>query len=463
MSTDILVVDDEPDIRELIAGVLEDDGHGVRVAATAERAIEEVRSRTPSLVVLDVWLQGSDMDGLSVLKYLKTIDPLLPVIVISGHGNVETAVAAIRRGAYDFIEKPFKADRLLHLVSRAIESSKLKRENEALKSHSFSVSDWIGTSGAAQALRAHIEKVAPTNSRVLVSGEAGVGKELCAKLIHENSRRAGGPFIAVNAANIAPEQMERELFGEEDNAGMPVKIGVFEQAHGGTLLLDEVGDMPLGTQSKILRVLTEQRFQRVGGGSDVSVDVRVMSSSTRDLEEAIAAQGFRKDLYYRLNVVPLSVPSLADRRDDIPALVDYFSARIADSSGLTPRAFSEEAIAVLQSMNWPGNVRQLRNLVERVLILSRDSNSGVVSVDELPLDRGAGESGDAMGVSADFVGLSLRDAREQFERDYLSLQITRFDGNISRTAEFIGMERSALHRKLKALGVNASASRTENR
>ncbi|MEL6860871.1 MAG: sigma-54 dependent transcriptional regulator [Pseudomonadota bacterium] len=460
MSTDILVVDDEPDIRELIAGVLEDDGHGVRVAATAERAIDEVRSRTPSLVVLDVWLQGSDMDGLAVLKYLKTIDPMLPVIVISGHGNVETAVAAIRRGAYDFIEKPFKADRLLHLVSRAIESAQLKRENEKLRTHNFSVSEWIGSSSAAQALRAQIEKVAPTNSRVLVSGEAGVGKELCAKLIHESSRRAGAPFIAVNAANIAPEQMERELFGEEDNSGMPVKIGVFEQAHGGTLLLDEVGDMPLGTQSKILRVLTEQRFQRVGGGSDVSVDVRVMSSSTRDLEQAIAASAFRKDLYYRLNVVPLQVPSLADRRDDIPALVEYFSARIADSSGLTPRAFSQEAIAVLQSMNWPGNVRQLRNLVERVLILSRDSESSVVSVDELPLDRDAG--GDS-GVSADFVGLSLRDAREQFERDYLSLQITRFDGNISRTAEFIGMERSALHRKLKALGVNASASRTENR
>ncbi len=460
MSTDILVVDDEPDIRELIAGVLEDDGHGVRVAATAERAIDEVRSRTPSLVVLDVWLQGSDMDGLAVLKYLKTIDPVLPVIVISGHGNVETAVAAIRRGAYDFIEKPFKADRLLHLVSRAIESAQLKRENEKLRTHNFSVSEWIGSSSAAQALRAQIEKVAPTNSRVLVSGEAGVGKELCAKLIHESSRREGAPFIAVNAANIAPEQMERELFGEEDNSGMPVKIGVFEQAHGGTLLLDEVGDMPLGTQSKILRVLTEQRFQRVGGGSDVSVDVRVMSSSTRDLEQAIAASAFRKDLYYRLNVVPLQVPSLADRRDDIPALVEYFSARIADSSGLTPRAFSQEAIAVLQSMNWPGNVRQLRNLVERVLILSRDSESSVVSVDELPLDRDAG--GDS-GVSADFVGLSLRDAREQFERDYLSLQITRFDGNISRTAEFIGMERSALHRKLKALGVNASASRTENR
>ena len=314
MSTDILVVDDEPDIRELIAGVLEDDGHGVRTAATAESAIDEVRSRTPSLVVLDVWLQGSDMDGLSVLKYLKAIDPMLPVIVISGHGNVETAVAAIRRGAYDFIEKPFKADRLLHLVSRAIESAQLKRENETLRTHNFSVSEWIGDSGAALALRAHIEKVAPTNSRVLVSGEAGVGKELCAKLIHDHSRRAGGPFVAVNAANIAPEQMERELFGEEDSSGMPVKIGVFEQAHGGTLLLDEVGDMPLGTQSKILRVLTEQRFSRVGGGSDVKVDVRVMSSSTRDLEKAIEATAFRKDLYYRLNVVPLSVPSLAERR-----------------------------------------------------------------------------------------------------------------------------------------------------
>ena len=403
------------------------------------------------------------MDGLSVLKYLKAIDPLLPVIVISGHGNVETAVAAIRRGAYDFIEKPFKADRLLHLVSRAIESAKLKRENETLRTHNFSVSEWIGDSGAAQALRAHIEKVAPTNSRVLVSGEAGVGKELCAKLIHDHSRRAGGPFVAVNAANIAPEKMERELFGEEDSSGMPVKIGVFEQAHGGTLLLDEVGDMPLGTQSKILRVLTEQRFQRVGGGSDVKVDVRVMSSSTRDLEKAIEAAAFRKDLYYRLNVVPLSVPSLAERRDDIPDLVEYFSARIADSSGLTPRVFSKEAIAVLQSMNWPGNVRQLRNVVERVLILSRDSSEQTVSVEELPLDRSSDETGDAMGVSADFVGLSLRDAREQFERDYLTLQITRFDGNISRTAEFIGMERSALHRKLKALGVNASASRTDNR
>lgn len=463
MSSDILVVDDEPDIRELIAGVLEDEGYAVRSAATAEAALVEVRNRTPSLVVLDVWLQGSEMDGLSVLKHLKAIDPLLPVIVISGHGNIETAVAAIRRGAYDFLEKPFKADRLLHLVDRAIESVTLKRENQALRTRSLHLANWVGESGAAQSLRQSIEKVAPTNSRVMVTGSAGVGKELCAHLIHQNSNRAAGPFVVVNAANIAPDLMERELFGEEDADGLPVKLGVFEQAHGGTLLLDEVGDMPLGTQSKILRVLTEQRFQRVNGRSDVSVDVRVMSSSTRDLEEAIADGLFRKDLYYRLNVVPLHVPALADRRDDISDLVAYFAARIADSSGLNARAFSPEAIAVLQSMAWPGNVRQLRNLVERVLILSRESAGEAVSVSELPLDRSSDSEGDGANVSADLVGLSLRDAREQFEREYLTLQITRFDGNISRTAEFIGMERSALHRKLKALGVDTSASRPDTR
>ena len=464
MTGDILIVDDEPDIRELIAGVLEDEGYAVRTAATAETALSEVRQRTPSLVVLDVWLQGSDMDGLSVLKYLKTIDPLLPVIVISGHGNIETAVAAIRRGAYDFIEKPFQATRLIHLIGRAIESADLKRENQTLRTKSFAVADWVGVSGAATALRQGVEKVAPTNSRVLVTGESGVGKELCAKLIHEHSRRASGPFVVVNAANIAPDQMERELFGEEDSAGLPSRLGVFEQAHGGTLLLDEVGDMPSGTQSKILRVLTEQRFQRVNGTLDVVVDVRVMSSSTRDLLGEVEAGRFRRDLYYRLNVVPLHVPSLSQRREDIPELVSYFSQRIAESSGLNPRSFSDEALAVLQAMVWPGNVRQLRNLVERVLIMSRgNGGNGPVRVEELPLDRA--QDGDDAGsqVSADLVGLSLRDAREHFEREYLRLQITRFDGNISRTAEFIGMERSALHRKLKALGVRMSENRPETR
>ncbi len=461
MISDVLIVDDEPDIRELIAGVLEDEGYAVRTAQTSAAALEEVRKRAPGLVVLDVWLQGSDMDGLSLLKYLKTIDPLMPVIVISGHGNIETAVAAIRRGAYDFLEKPFKADRLIHLVGLAIEASRLKRENASLKTMSLQVSDWIGISSAASTLRQSIEKVAPTNSRVLITGEAGVGKELCAKLIHEHSLRSGGPFVVVNAANISPDMMESELFGEEDGEGLPTKLGVFEKAHSGTLLLDEIADMPLGTQNKILRVLTEQRFKRVGGASDVTVDVRVMSSSTRNLEQAIEAGRFRTDLFYRLNVVPLDVPGLKDRRDDIPQLVKYFSDRIADSSGLNPREFSEEAIAVLQSMQWPGNVRQLRNLVERVLILSRGTLDSPVQVEELQIDstKGTGRSG--IAVSSELVGLSLRAAREKFEKEYLTLQITRFDGNISRTAEFIGMERSALHRKLKALGVNTSIGRSE--
>lgn len=461
MTNDILIVDDEPDIRDLIAGVLEDEEYAVRSAATAEKALEEVRMRAPGLVILDVWLQGSEMDGLSLLKYLKSIDPLIPVIVISGHGNIETAVAAIRRGAYDFIEKPFKADRLIHLVERALESTALKRENASLKTMVVSSEDWIGTSQAATSLRAAISKVGPTNSRVMITGPAGSGKELAARLIHAHSTRKHGPFVVVNAANISPDRMEQELFGEEDSEGRPRRIGLFEKAHDGTLLLDEVADMPLGTQNKILRVLTEQRFQRVGGKSDVHVDVRVMSASTKDLKEEIDAKRFREDLYYRLSVVPIKVPSLAERRDDIPALVEHFAARIADSSGLNARQFSQEAVAVLQSMEWPGNVRQLKNLVERILILSPSDAKRPVSVDELPQDRMPDGEKRSSAASAELVGLSLRDAREQFEREYLSLQITRFDGNISRTAEFIGMERSALHRKLKALGVNASANRSE--
>ncbi|MGH1420423.1 MAG: sigma-54-dependent transcriptional regulator [Hyphomonas sp.] len=462
MALDILVVDDEPDIRELIAGVLGDEGYSVRTADTAERALEEVRARTPRLVILDVWLQGSGMDGLSVLKYLKSIDPLLPVIVISGHGNIETAVAAIRRGAYDFIEKPFKTDRLLHLMERAIESASLKYENAALKNRAGSDERWVGESQAAITLRSSIEKVAPTNSRVMISGPAGVGKELAARLIHKKSARAEGPFIVVNAASIAPDQMESALFGEEDSDGRTIRVGLFEKAHTGTLLLDEVADMPLGTQNKILRVLTEQNFQRVGGRSDVTVDVRVTSATTKDLQTAIDAGKFREDLYYRLNVVPLRVPSLAERRDDIIELVNHFTDKIADTSGLTPRKFSEEALAVLQSMDWPGNIRQLRNIVERILILSPAESDRPVSVDELPKESSSGPAEAVAAGTADLVGLSLRDAREHFEREYLSLQITRFNGNISRTAEFIGMERSALHRKLKALGVHSGAARQDS-
>ena len=459
MISDILIVDDEADIRELVSGVLEDEGYQTRTAATSEDALVEVRTRAPSLVVLDVWLQGSKMDGLELLQYLKSVDPLLPIILISGHGNIETAIAAIRRGAYDFIEKPFKSGKLIFTIERAIEAATLRRENEKLRSQAGLTQQWIGDSPPAQALRAAIEKVAPTNSRVMIKGRAGVGKELTANLIHSRSSRADGPFLAVNAANLTPEQMEIELFGQEDESGTPIRIGLFEKAHGGSLLLDEVADMPRGTQNKILRVLTEQRFQRAGGRANVIVDVRVMSATTKDIETEIEAGRFREDLYYRLNVVPIEVPSLAQRRADIPDLISYFSQKVADSSGLNPRSFSEEAIAVMQTMEWPGNIRQLRNFVERIMILSPSETALPVSVDELPIDDEGTATEGGLSTSAELVAMSLRDAREQFERHYLSVQIKRFNGNISRTAQFIGMERSALHRKLKALGLQSSESR----
>ncbi|MEM6626335.1 MAG: sigma-54 dependent transcriptional regulator, partial [Pseudomonadota bacterium] len=363
MNSEILVVDDEIDIRELIGGILEDEGYSVRTAGDSESALAAVRTRAPSLVVLDVWLKGSEFDGLEILSMLKTLDPLLPVIVISGHGTVETAVTAIRRGAYDYVEKPFKADKLLLVVQRALENAKLRRENSDLRARAASSGELIGQSTVTQQLRSSIQKVAPANSRVMITGPSGVGKELAARMIHGGSSRAQGPFVVVNAASIAPERMELELFGEEDAEGRPKKIGLFEQAHNGTLLLDEIADMPAGTQSKILRVLVDQRFQRLNGRSDVAVDVRVVSSTARNLPDEIAAGRFREDLFYRLSVVPIEIPSLDRRREDIPELVQHFTGRIADATGLQARTFSSDALAVLQASDWPGNVRQLRNVV----------------------------------------------------------------------------------------------------
>lgn len=458
MSPEILIVDDEPDIRELIGGVLEDEGYTIRTAATAEAALQAIAERKPELVVLDVWLQGSSMDGLEMLRYLNSVDPIMPVIVISGHGSIETAVTAIRRGAYDFLEKPFKSDRLLVIVERALEAASLKRENSALKLHAALGEELLGQSAAAAQLKLSIEKVAPTNSRILISGPSGAGKEHAAKRIHEQSRRASGPFVPVNAASITPDQMEIALFGRESSDGRVQAVGLFEQAHRGTLFLDEIGEMPIGTQNKILRVLTEQRFRRVGGKSDVTVDVRLISSTSMDLRQKIEQGEFRDDLYFRVNVVPLSVPSLAERREDIPDLVRYFARRSQESLGVSARPFSEEALAVLQSAPWPGNVRQLRNVVERVLILSGENKSAPVMAHELNSDQSDLTGEGTPRASLEVIGMTLRDAREQFEKEYLSLQITRFGGNISRTAAFIGMERSALHRKLKALGVDPAAT-----
>ncbi len=460
MTGDVLIVDDEPDIRELVAGILADEGYSVRTAGDSNEAVAAVRARRPSLLILDIWMQGAGMDGLELLDLVKGIDPDLPVVMISGHGNIETAVSAIKRGAYDFLEKPFKSDRLLLVVERALEATSLRRENRRLRTLSATPDGFPGASTAAQHLRQTIAKVATANSRVLITGPAGAGKETSARLIHSASTRAKGEFVPVSAAGMTPERMDLELFGEEGEGGRTRKIGVFERAHNGTLYLDEVADMPRESQGRILRVLVEQRFRRVGGDTDVQVDVRVISSSSRDLREEINAGRFREDLFHRLNVVPLRVPGLEERRDDIPDLIRDCVQRIGAAQNLPRRIFGEDAIATLQVQSWPGNVRQLRNVIERILILAPGDTSQLISADMLPPDAmGQAPTG---GLGAErIIALPLREARELFEREYLEAQIMRFGGNISRTAAFIGMERSALHRKLKSLGFGGARALEE--
>ena len=457
IASEILVVDDEEDIRDLISGILRDEGYETRLAGDSDAALAAARARRPQLIILDIWLQGSRLDGIQVLDALKREQPDVPVVMISGHGTIETAVASIKKGAYDFIEKPFKADRLLHVVERALEAARLKREVQELKLKAGDDSELIGQSSVVAQLRALIEKIAPTNSRVLISGPAGSGKEVAARLIHARSRRAANAFVAINCATMAPDRIEAELFGVEQPEG-PHKTGLFELAHNGTLYLDEVADMPLETQGKILRVLIDQTFTRVGGTNRVQVDARVICSTTRDLRAETEAGRFREDLYHRLNVVPVRVPSLAERRDDIPALISHFMKRLSAAGGLPVRNIGDDTMAVLQAHGWPGNVRQLRNIVERLLILASDDLTEAVSADLLPTDLGSGNGWGASKGGDLVISLPLREAREIFERDYLVAQINRFGGNISRTAAFIGMERSALHRKLKSLGVGSAQS-----
>lgn len=451
MALEILIVDDERDIRELVAGVLSDEGYECRTAAGSEDALAAIDARRPSLVLLDVWLHGSPMDGLEVLDAIKAREPELPVIIFSGHGNIDTAVAAISRGAVDFIEKPFEAEKLLHLVGRATETERLRRENAQLK-QDFSIGEeFTGSSGSINHVRATLKRVANTGSRLLISGPAGSGKEVAARLLHAWSPRAGNAFVSVNSARITPERFEQELFGEEVDGAL-VRPGLLEMADSGTLYFDEVSDMPLSTQARILRVLTDQAFVRVGGTRQIRVDVRVVSSTSRDLEKEIAERRFREDLFYRLNVVPISIPALRERRDDIPALVDHFFARYANEQGVLPPQVSGEAMTALQAYEWPGNVRQLRNVVERTVIMAPRDKLEIIEADMLPPEilnnRPHGDAGASVMMSA-----PLREARESFEREYLRVQIRRFSGNISKTASFIGMERSALHRKLKLLGM----------
>ncbi|HTR18047.1 MAG TPA: sigma-54 dependent transcriptional regulator [Acetobacteraceae bacterium] len=459
MAHEILIVDDEPDIRLLIDGILRDEGYETRQAADSDTAIAAFRSRRPSLVILDVWLQGSRLDGLGILQALQREEPRVPAVMISGHGTIETAVAAIQHGAYDFIEKPFKSDRLLLVMRRALEAARLAAENAELRLRAGSESELTGESHAISQVRSQIDRVAPTGSRVLLSGAAGTGKEVAARMIHARSRRSEGPFVVLNCATLNPARFEEELFGIEagnDPAQAPRRAGVLERAHGGTLLLDEVSDMPLETQGKIVRALQDQTFERIGGSARVKVDVRVLATSNRDLQAEIAAGRFREDLYYRLAVVPLRIPALKERRDDIPALARSFLARSAESSGIAGRELSADALTALQSYDWPGNVRQLRNLMDWLLIMAPGGPNEPIRAEMLPPEIGQGAPALLnFDPTADIMALPLREARDLFETQYLQAQLLRFGGNISRTAGFVGMERSALHRKLKQLGVNS--------
>ena len=449
--SDILIVDDERDIRELISEILIDEGYTTRLAGTSEDAMREVTSQPPGLMILDIWLKDSDMDGIDILKKVKSDYPEVPVVIISGHGNIEIAVAAIKQGAYDFIEKPFNIDQLLVVIRRAMETSRLRRENITLRQKDNPVSDLIGSSTGFRELVSQLDKVAKSNSRIMLRGGSGVGKETAARYIHAQSDRAAGPFVVVGCATIEPDRMEEVLFGRESGDQNGAQ-GLLEQAHGGVIYFDEVADMPLVTQSKILRVLVDQKFQRVGGNDQIKVDLRVLSSTSCDLEVEIAERRFREELFHRLNVVPVEVPTLEERREDIPKLVEHFVEHFNQTQGLNIRKLSDDAAALLQTLPWPGNVRQLKNVIERILILS--DGTGPISADEIPTDtqKSAGAN-DGGGMSANWATLPLREAREAFEREYLITQINRFGGNISKTANFVGMERSALHRKLKSLGV----------
>ena len=449
--SDILIVDDERDIRELISEILIDEGYTTRLAGTSEDAMREITSQPPGLLILDIWLKDSDMDGIDILKKVKSDYPEVPVVIISGHGNIEIAVAAIKQGAYDFIEKPFNIDQLLVVIRRAMETSRLRRENITLRQKDAPVSDLIGSSAGFRALLSQLDKVAKSNSRIMLRGGLGVGKETAARYIHAHSDRAAGPFVVVGCATIEPDRMEEVLFGRESGDQNGAQ-GLLEQAHGGVIYFDEVADMPLVTQSKILRVLVDQKLQRVGGNDQIKVDLRVLSSTSCDLEVEIAERRFREELFHRLNVVPVEVPTLEERREDIPELVEHFVEHFNQTQGLNMRKLSDDAAALLQTLPWPGNIRQLKNVIERILILS--DGTGPISADEIPSDTqksvGANDGG---GMSANWATLPLREAREAFEREYLIMQINRFGGNISKTANFVGMERSALHRKLKSLGV----------
>ena len=449
---DILIVDDEKDIRELISEILIDEGYSTRLADNSAECLNKVHENPPSLLILDIWLKDSKMDGIDILKKVKVDYPNVPVVVISGHGNIEIAVSAIKQGAYDFIEKPFNIEQLLVVVRRAMETSSLRRENKELKQRDNINFELIGNSNTFRNFVTNLDKVAKSNSRVLISGDSGSGKEAASRYIHSKSRQSNGNFIAINCSTSNQNDLEKILFGFESNDGLE-NIGALENANGGTIFLDEVSELPMDLQGKLLKVLVENSLSRVGSNKKIDVNLRFISATSSDLSEKIKAKKFREDLYHRLNVVPIKIPNLSERIEDIPILAKYFAEKLSSTNGLINREFSNEALTFLQGMDWPGNIRQLKNLIERILILGNPSEK--ISCDELILSevKSQDDSEKVNLISPKLANMSLREAREIFERDYLILQINRFGGNISKTASFVQMERSALHRKLKSLGI----------
>ena len=463
---DVLIVDDELDIKDIISEILKDEGYGSRVAANSTQAFKSISEKVPGAIILDIWLQGSDLDGLGILEIVKKRYPLMPIIVISGHGTIETAVSAIKMGAYDYLEKPFTHDKLIISLKRAWESSKLRRENLDLKSKVIDKTELVGNSSVTSKLKSDIEKVAPTAGRVMIHGEVGSGKELAARLIHKKSKKANGPFIVFSPTCMAVDKIQQELFGEperQDSNGVFTKrLSVLEAANNGTLYIDEIGDLPIVTQIKLLKFLQDQVLEKQAQGKSVKLDIRFVTATTKNMQNEIASGKFRQDLYYRLNVVPIKVPSLSERKDDISLLVKYFIKQLAKFSGLKERDFSDETIAALQAYNWPGNVRQLRNIIEWTLIMNPvySSSNEMVKPDMLPPDiLSNGVTISKPDTNLDMMSMPLRDAREVFERQYLSAQMRRFNNNISKTSSFVGMERSALHRKLKLLNIHASGNK----
>ncbi len=447
---DILIVDDEKDIRDLIAEILKDEGFKVRVAGNSEDCLKEIDFKPPAVLLLDIWLKDSEMDGIDILKATKRNNPDIPILIISGHGNIEIAVAAIKQGAYDFVEKPFNTDQLLVVVKRAFEKSKLLQENLSLRKGGIDKELLVGQSAAFKSMQSQLEKVSSSNARVMLSGEAGSGKEVAARIIHNNSTRSSAPFIVINCSSSGSEGFDEILFGVEKDEKVFLQ-GLLEKAKGGTVLFDEISELPIVIQKQLLKCLNNESFERKNGKSKVKIDFRVISSTNKNLSPLIEDNKFSNELYHRLNVIPIRIPSLEDRREDISLLINHFVSQFHVEQGLPVREISEDALAFLQTMQWPGNIRQLRNLIERVLILGVDKDS--IKVAEFVSKEEKVTEKIGLNMDPNLASLPLRDAREHFERDYLLLQINRFGGNISKTASFVGMERSALHRKLKSLNI----------